>query len=94
MARPIPALRDTTEPRPVSFTINFAFANSDFTTSTVSSVQPSAVMSTSRGVGFNCRRTRHVRHKSAARFFVVIITETVMNKRWFPSHQKSCSQCR
>ena len=44
----------------------------------MTAVQPSAVIRISSGPGFNSRNTRQVRRKSAARFRVVIMTETVM----------------
>jgi hypothetical protein len=70
--------RDATEPRPVSLTMSRASGLSRRTVSTVSSVQPSAVIKISSDAGFSARNTASVRRKSAARFFVVIITENVM----------------
>src|SRR6266536_2236871 len=68
--------REATEPVLTLFMNSRALGASRLATFTVSSVQPSAVISTSSGGGFNCRRTPHVRRKSLARFFVAIMTES------------------
>ena len=53
-------------------------ANSPLIVSATSSVQPSSVISTSNGAGFNCCKARKVTRRSTRRPFVVIITETVI----------------
>src|ERR1700748_1939206 len=53
--------------------------NVSATISSVPSVHPSAVTSTSFGAGRSCIITSHVRCKSVARSRVVIITDTVIS---------------
>jgi hypothetical protein len=65
-----------------------ALGDCALTALTMSSVQPSIVMSTSSGGGFNRCKAQQVRRKSTMRFLVVIITERLIAKGWFPTHHQ------